>query len=78
MTITNHFFGLIKCYSEQGICYIGNYDFNIMFISIIYLVIIFIIATVLFYLYIKFRFRDTTPVEPEQVLDSIYSQGESQ
>lgn len=78
MTISNHFFGLIQCYSEQGTCYIGNYNFNIMFISVIYLLIILIVATILFYLYTKFRFRDITPAEPEQVLDSIYSQGEAQ
>ena len=28
MSITNHFFNLIQCYSEQGCCYYKDYDFG--------------------------------------------------
>jgi hypothetical protein len=28
--ITNHFFNLIQCYSEQGLCYFKDYSFGML------------------------------------------------
>jgi hypothetical protein len=79
MTITNHFFRLIQCYSEVGDCRIGEFSFNIMLMTPLYFLIIIVIIGCLYALWLSFRkFFCNTPVEPEQVLDSIYSQGESQ
>lgn len=36
MTISNHLFGLIQCYSEQGLCYYKDFGFNAGFLTIIY------------------------------------------
>ena len=55
MTITEHFFGLIQCYSEQGICNIGNYDFNIMLIIPLYILVITIILGCLYAIWFPFR-----------------------
>jgi len=34
--ITNEFFGLIQCYTEQGVCYFNSHSFNIMFMPVLY------------------------------------------
>lgn len=79
MTITEHFFGLIQCYSEQGICYFRDFEFNPGFLVLFYffiaaVIIGFLLATIQL---IKQLWWDT-PAEPEQLLDSIVSQGEPQ
>lgn len=56
MTISNHLFGLIQCYSEQGVCYFRDYSFNPIFLLIIYtclteiiLLLIFLVSYIIFY-----------------------------
>jgi len=80
MTITEHFFGLMQCYSEVGDCRIGDFSFNIMLIIPLYLLIATVIIGCLYALWFLFRkyLWWDTPAEPEQLLDSIVSQGEPQ
>ena len=51
--ITNHFFNLIQCYSEQGVCYFRDYSFGIMSSAIVLLLwmllITYIIGFLLFF-----------------------------
>lgn len=78
MTITNHFFGLIQCYSEQGVCYMGEYfEFNPGLLVLLYVAIGLVILSIIFTLWGRWRIKEE-PAEPEQLLDSIVSQGEPQ
>jgi hypothetical protein len=35
MTISNHLFGLIQCYLEQGVCYYKDFGFNPGFLLVL-------------------------------------------
>jgi hypothetical protein len=54
MTITEHFFGLIQCYSEVGDCRIGDFSFNIMLIIPLYILVITIIIGCLYALWFPY------------------------
>ena len=53
--ITNHFFNLVQCYSEQGECYIFSHSFNPMLMPIIYIFLIGIVSIIGLFLWSKFR-----------------------
>ena len=55
MVITDHLFGLIQCYSEVGDCRIGDYSFNIMLMTPLYLLIATVIIGCLYALWFPFR-----------------------
>jgi hypothetical protein len=55
MVITEHLFGLIQCYSEVGVCSIGDHNFNIMLMTPLYMLIALVIVSLLMFLWIKFR-----------------------
>ena len=38
--ITDHFFNLIQCYSEQGVCYFRDYAMNPMMLPILWIVLV--------------------------------------
>jgi len=79
MSISDHFFGLIQCYSEQGVCYYKDFAFNGGFVTILYFALFGVIFSLIWF-FIKswFGYNRESPVEPEQLLDSVYSQGEAQ
>lgn len=77
MTITEHLFGLVECYSEQGVCYMGEYfEFHPGMLVLLYVAVGIVILSII--LTLLGRWRKKEPAEPEQLLDSIVSQGEPQ
>ena len=73
--ITEHFFGLIQCYSEQGRCILGNQEFNIMLMPLLYLGIIVLAFLLTVFIFIKLGrpsnwFR-SYPVDEMQHFDSF-------
>jgi hypothetical protein len=52
--ISKHFFNLIECYSEQGVCYLGNQEFNPILLFAFYLGIIILALTLTILFFIKF------------------------
>lgn len=73
--IIEHFLGLIECYTEQGVCYFKNFEFNIMFMPLIYVLIFTIILYIAGPIVIKIN-NYFNPANTKQLLDSVYSQGE--
>jgi hypothetical protein len=56
--ITNHFFNLIQCYSEQGVCYYKDYCFGIIssaIVPICWFILFILIYLGFMFIYTKMR-----------------------
>ena len=75
MTISNHLFGLIQCYSEVGDCRVFDHSFNIMLMFPIELLIYSVIIVTIIFLLLKLYHYYFYPVDPMQITDT-YDTGE--
>lgn len=53
--ITKHIFGLIECYTEQGVCYYNEFGFNPGFLLILKLGLLCVVITSLYVSYLFFK-----------------------
>lgn len=60
--ITNEFFGLIQCYTEQGICHFYGHEFNIMLMPVIYVAFFGTLIGLLCWIVYKVKFKQNPPI----------------
>ena len=60
--ITKELFGLVQCYTEQGTCYFNDFNFNIMFMPIIYIAFFGLLIGLLSFIVYMVKFKSSPPI----------------